>query len=252
MPCRGTQLRSDQHLTDQVAVVTGASRGIGRAIAQSLAGCGANLCLVGRDKKTLEQVTTSNPGHKNVVRTYETDLCVDIDVSRLAEGIARDFRRVDILVLAAGMHYMGTIENTPVDQLDSLYRANVRAPYMLTRALLPAIKAGAGQIVFINSSVGLRSKAGVGHFASTQHALKALTDSLRDEVNSSGVRIISVFPGRTATPRMQLIYEQEGKQYTPDLLLQPEDVAEVVIDALIMPRTAEVTDISVRPLKRSY
>jgi NADP-dependent 3-hydroxy acid dehydrogenase YdfG len=245
-------LRSDKHLTDQVAVVTGASRGIGRAIAQSLAGCGADLCLVGRDKKTLEHATSSIPGNKNVVRTYETDLCVDIDVSRLADSIRRDFGRVDILVLAAGMHYMGTIENTPVEQLDSLYRANVRAPYMVIQALLPAIKASPGQIVFINSSVGLRAKARVGHFASTQHALKALTDSLREEVNSSGVRIISVFPGRTATPRMQSIYEQEGKPYKPDLLLQPEDIAEVVIDALSMPRTAEVTDISVRPLKKSY
>ena len=239
-------------LTDQVAVVTGASRGIGRAIAQGLLECGAGICIVGRDKEALIAAVMPPAGRQSIVRAYEADLSIDIDVDRLAVSIQRDFGRVDILVLAAGMHSMGAIEDTPVEQLDSLYRANVRAPYMLMRALLPCIKTGPGQIVFINSSLGIKSKAKVGLFASTQHALRALADSLRDEINSSGIRVMSVFPGRTATPRMQTIYEQEGKEYKPEKLLQPEDVADVVIHALTMPRTAEVTDLSVRPLVKSY
>lgn len=241
-----------KNLTGQVAVVTGSSRGIGRAIAHGLVECGASVCMVGRDREALKKSAPPSTGGQTVVRAYEADLSIDMDIDRLAESIQRDFGRVDILVLAAGLHYMGAIESTPVEQLDLLYRANVRAPYMLAQALLPSIKASPGQIVFINSSVGIKSKAQVGHFAATQHALRALADSLRDEINSSGVRVMSVFPGRTATPRTQAVFEQEGREYNPDLLLQPEDVADVVIHALLMPRTAEVTDVSLRPLVKSY
>jgi NADP-dependent 3-hydroxy acid dehydrogenase YdfG len=248
---RGSSLGPDKGLSNQVAVVTGASRGIGQAIALALAERGVTLCMVGRDMTALKKAAPPSTGGQNV-QLYEADLSIDSDVDSLASSIQRDFGRVDILVLAAGMHYMGTIERTPVEQLDLLYRANVRAPYMLTRALLPVIKAGPGQIVFINSSVGIKSKAQVGHFASTQHALRALTDSLRDEINPSGVRVMSVFPGRTATPRTQSVFEQEGREYKPGLLLQSEDVAAVVIHALSLPRTAEVTEVSVRPLVKSY
>jgi short-subunit dehydrogenase len=119
---------------------------------------------------------------------------------------------------------------------------------MLTQALLPLLKARQGQIVFINSTVGLRAGANVGQYAATKHGLKALADSLRDEVNADGVRVLSVFLGRTATPMQAAIHEMEGRVYHPEFLMQPEDVAAVVINALSLPRTAEMTDIHVRPM----
>jgi NADP-dependent 3-hydroxy acid dehydrogenase YdfG len=106
-----------------------------------------------------------------------------------------------------------------------------------------------GQIVFINSSVGLRARAGVGQYAATKHALKALADSLREEVNASGVRVISVYPGQTASPMQADLYEAAQKIYTPERLLQASDVAEVVVCALSLPRSAEVTDIALRPMQ---
>jgi NADP-dependent 3-hydroxy acid dehydrogenase YdfG len=105
-----------------------------------------------------------------------------------------------------------------------------------------------GQIVFINSSAGLTAKAGAGQYAATKFALKAIADSLRAEVNALGLRVLSVYPGRTASPMQAAIYKMEGKAYNPERLLQPEDVAACVINALSLPRTAEVTDIQVRPL----
>jgi NADP-dependent 3-hydroxy acid dehydrogenase YdfG len=116
--------------------------------------------------------------------------------------------------------------------------------------LLPMLRSRHGQVVFINSSVGTRAPANVGQYAATKHALKAIADSLRDEVNADGMRVLSVFLGRTATPMQAAIYEMEGRTYRPELLLQPEDVAAVVINALTLPRTAEVTDISIRPFKK--
>jgi NADP-dependent 3-hydroxy acid dehydrogenase YdfG len=84
----------------------------------------------------------------------------------------------------------------------------------------------------------------------TQHALKALADSLREEVNAEGLRVLSVFLGRTATPMRMAIHRMENRTYHPESLLQPEDVAAVVMIALSLPRTAEVTDIHIRPLSK--
>jgi NADP-dependent 3-hydroxy acid dehydrogenase YdfG len=115
------------------------------------------------------------------------------------------------------------------------------------------LKASQGQIVFINSTLGLNAKRPeVGQYAATKHALKAVADSLREEVNQDGIRILSVYPGRTATPRQKRLQEEEGRAYRPELLMQPEDVATIVLCALTLPRTAEVTDISLRPMLKSY
>jgi len=99
--------------------------------------------------------------------------------------------------------------------------------------------------------MGVHARANVGQYAATKHALKAMADSLRDEVNPAGVRVLSVFAGRTATPMQQTIYRLEKKAYDAQLLLQPEDIASVVIHTLTLPRTAEVTDIHIRPLVKS-
>ncbi len=90
----------------------------------------------------------------------------------------------------------------------------------------------------------------MGQYAATKHALRAMTDSLRDEVNPDGVRVLSVFLGRTASPMQAAIHQVEGRAYDPDRLVQPQDVAAMVISALSLPRTAEVTDISIRPMQK--
>jgi NADP-dependent 3-hydroxy acid dehydrogenase YdfG len=159
---------------------------------------------------------------------------------------------VDVLIHSAGTIAQGPLHSAAISDFDAQYRANVRAPYLLTQTFLSMLKVRPGQVVFINSTVGLRARADVGQFAATQHALKAIADSLRDEVNGDGVRVLSVFPGRTATPRQEKLFRLEGRPYRPEILLQPEDVATVVINALTMPRTAEITEISLRPLVKSY
>src|SRR3989454_9395399 len=105
------------------------------------------------------------------------------------------------------------------------------------------IRSARGQIVFINSTVGLATRANVAQFSATQHGLKAMADCLREEVNPDGVRVLTVFPGRTATARQAAIHQLEGRPYHPDRLLQTRDVAAVVLNALGLDRTAEVTDI---------
>jgi len=237
-------------LAGQIALVTGSSQGIGKAIALELAAAGAGICLVGREPHTLEAVGEKVRATTRQAFTYRADLTVDGDLQELCSGMSRDLRRLDILVHCAGLYSRGPIDQAPPEEFDALFRANVRVPYALTQALLPLLRAARGQVVFINSSVGLQAPAKVAQFAATQHALKAIADSLRQEVNGDGVRVLSVYPGRTATPRQATIFQMEGRKYEPHLLMQPEDVASMVIHALCLPRTAEVTDISMRPLRK--
>ena len=110
------------------------------------------------------------------------------------------------------------------------YQTNVRAPFVLTQALLPMLKARRGQVVFVNSSSGIVAKPMSSQYDSTKHALKAIADSLRGEVNAHGVRVLSVYLGRTASEMQERIHRIEEKPYRPELLLQPEDVASVITE----------------------
>jgi NADP-dependent 3-hydroxy acid dehydrogenase YdfG len=239
-------------LKGQLAVVTGASSGIGKAIALALAKEGAEVCLVARRLEALQGVAreAQTNGARSHVRP--ADLTVDEDIHNLSRGLQRDFERVDVLILCGGAISHGPLERASLANFDLMYRSNLRAHYALTQALMPLLRKRHGQIVFINSSAGLRSPATVGQFSATQHALRAVADSLRDEVNTDGIRVLSVYPGRTATPRMAALFEKEGRPYHPELLMQPEDIAAMVVHALSLPRTAEVTDISMRPFLKSY
>lgn len=235
---------------DQIAVITGASSGIGKSIALGLAAEGAKLCLLGRKLETLETVAEIAQKTAPRVLYYQVDLTIDEDIRRLADSLQRDFGYIDLLVHSAGAISLGRLESAPVEDLDWQYRTNVRAPYILTQALLPMLRSRQGQIVFINSSAGLNASANVGQYAATKHALKAIADSLRQEVNAEGLRVLSVYPGRTASHIQGNIFKMQGREYKPELLMQPEDVAAMVINALSLPRSAEVTDIHIRPLNK--
>jgi NADP-dependent 3-hydroxy acid dehydrogenase YdfG len=168
----------------------------------------------------------------------------------LLERLRTRLDRVDILVHSAGIIVPGFLDHAPADDLDLQYHVNVRAPYVLTQALLPLMPAPGGQIVFLNSSVGLSSRGSVGQYAATKHALKAMADTLREELNQRGIKVMSIYLGRTATPMQAAVHAWESRPYHPALLLQPEDVAALVLHALSLPPTAEVTDIRIRPMRK--
>lgn len=231
----------------RVAMVTGASSGVGRAIALELAREGVRVILVARRAEALRAVAQEAQviGAEPIVRAC--DIADDEAVRALVDFVAAEVGHIDVLVHSAGAYARGDTAHATVDQFDVLYRTNVRATYALTQALLPLLLQSQGDIVFINSSIGLTARAGVGQFSATNHALKAIANSLRDEINAQGVRVLSVFLGRTATPRQETIHDLEGKQYLPERLIQPEDVATTVVGALGLPRTVEITDIVMRP-----
>jgi NADP-dependent 3-hydroxy acid dehydrogenase YdfG len=157
-----------------------------------------------------------------------------------------------LLVLSAGAHSRGEHTDAPIYDLDNLYASNVRAPYALIQGLLPMLRAGGGDIVVINSTQGVHAVGGVGQYAASQHAMRAITDALRQEVNKDGVRVCILHLGRVATPMQEAIFREEGRPYPRDLLVQPEEVATVVATVLELPEGAEVTEIHLRPAKKTY
>lgn len=237
-------------LSGRIAVVTGASRGIGRALAVGLARCGASLCVVGRDRPALAGTAEAiRPFSK--VAVFPMDLTASEGFQPLLEHL-NEAGRLDVLIHSAGVICQGLMAHACMAEFDRQYATNVRAPYLLTQRLLPLLEAARGQVVFVNSSVGISAKRPeIGQYAATKHALRAVADSLREEVNPKGIRVLTVYLGRTATPMQEALHREEGKNYEPHLLLQPEDVASVVVNALMLPPTAEVTDISIRPMVRA-
>jgi NADP-dependent 3-hydroxy acid dehydrogenase YdfG len=235
---------------DQVAVVTGASSGVGRAIVLALAAEEARVCLVGRQVTTLASVIDEAQICKGNLSHYRCDLTWDSDIRELASQLQREHTFVDVLVHSAGVISLGRLEDASLSDFDWHYRTNVRAPYLLTQTLLPMLRRRQGQIVFINSSVARTARAKIGQYAATKRALAAVADSLREELNQDGIRVVTIFLGRTATPMQKEVHRQEGRSYRPECLIQPDDVANVVVSTLKLPRTVEVTEISMRPFTK--
>ncbi|MFL6196449.1 MAG: SDR family oxidoreductase [Thermoanaerobaculia bacterium] len=232
-----------------VALITGASGGIGEAIAIALAREGARLLLSGRSQEKLELVAERARDLTPRVEAFAADLAEDAGVQALADRALESFGGVDILIHSIGLFLGGPFE-APVDVLDRQYRINTRVPYFLTAALLPSLVSRQGQVVFVNSSAGLHpARAGWAAYSASKHALRALADGLRDEVNKKGVRVLTVYPGRTATGMQEEVHRFEGRDYDPERFLQPRDVAAMVLNALALPRTAEVTDLQIRPMR---
>jgi NADP-dependent 3-hydroxy acid dehydrogenase YdfG len=247
-PCPAPNAAAGESFAGQRAVISGASSGIGRAIARELAARGATVCLLGRRRETLEEVARTEPGR---MLAFPLDLSVPEQIESFAADLARRNGRVDILVHSAGVIALGAMENASLAELDRQLRVNISAPYLLTQSLLPLLKAQRGQIVFINSNAGLNAVPCSGQYSASKHALRAISDSLRQEINPSGVRVLDVFVGRTATPMQATVHAAEGRPYLPERLIQPQDVAAMVAQALSLPRTVEVTAIHMRPMARS-
>ncbi len=237
----------DETTPGPVSVVTGASSGIGRAIALGLAHPGSTVALVGRRLAQLEAVAADIAARGGRPVCLAADLALAEEPGRLGIRIARELGVVDVLVHSAGI-FQGEPGESEPGARHRVFQVNVRAPELLTEALLPELRRPRGQLVFINSSAGLPGVHRETAYGESKQALRSLADRLRDRLNPEGIRVLSVYPGRTATPMQVVVCAAEGIPYRPERLLQADDVATMVLQALALPGTAEVTDLSIRPL----
>ncbi len=223
-------------------LITGAGSGIGAAVARRLLERGDELWLLARDAGRAKELAADFPGARTVVG----DLA---EPERLSWALSHQSLpdRLDSLLHSAGVVDLGETGELTPKVWNATLAANLVAPAELTRLLLPQLRLAEGHVLFVNSGAGLRANAGWGAYAASKHGLKALADALRGEESGNGVRVTSVYPGRTATPMQEKVHRQEGKEYEPGRWITPDAVATTLLTALDLPRGSEVTDLSVRP-----
>ncbi|WKK25714.1 SDR family oxidoreductase [Streptomyces olivoreticuli] len=223
-------------------LITGSGSGIGAAVADRLLARGDELYLFARDAGRAKELAARFPGAKTLV----ADLSNPDRISwALSQQTLPD--RVDSLLHIAGVCDLGTIGDLTTRTWNRTLAANLIAPAELTRLFLPQLRVSQGHVVFVNSGAGLNAHATWGVYAASKHGLKALADSLRAEEHGNGVRVTSVYPGRTATPMQAKVHQQEGKEYDPAKWIDPDSVAKTILLAVDLPRDAEINDLTVRP-----
>ncbi|WP_454199890.1 SDR family oxidoreductase [Nocardia sp. Marseille-Q1738] len=218
------------------ALITGASRGLGAAIARELAPT-HDLLLGARSAQALRGILAELPGAEG----WPVELT---DYPAVAAAAA-PIQRLNVLVHNAGIADLGTIADSTVEQWRNTLEANLIAVAELTRLLLPALRAGNGHVVLINSGAGLRANAGWASYAASKFGLRAFGDALRLE--EPGLRVTSIHPGRIDTDMQREIIAGEGREYQPEEFLTPETVAYAVRAAIETPRDAHPTEIVLRP-----
>lgn len=221
----------------QRALVTGASRGIGAAIAAALAPT-HHVLLGGRDADLLAKRAAALPA--------ATPWPVDLADGAGVRAAAASIERLDLLVHSAGVAELGTVADADVTAWRHNFEMNVVAVVELTRALLPALRAAQGHVVVINSGQGIAAREGWGPYAASKFAVRAFADVLRAEEAANGLRVTSVFPGRTDTDMQRAVVATEGGSYTPEAYLRPESVAAAVLSAVTAGPDAHQTEIVIR------
>ncbi|MFC5147887.1 SDR family oxidoreductase [Streptomyces aureoversilis] len=223
-------------------LITGAGSGIGQAVARRLLDRGDEVHLFARDAGRARELAAAFPGAHTLVADLSSPdrLSWALDKQSLPD-------RVDTLLHVAGVVDLGDVGELTPRTWNATLAANLVSPAELTRLFLPQLRVTKGHVVFVNSGAGLHAHAGWSAYAASKHGLKALADSLRAEEHAAGVRVTSVYPGRTATPMQAKVHQQEGKEYDPSQWIDPESVASTILLAIDLPRDAEINDLSVRP-----
>jgi NADP-dependent 3-hydroxy acid dehydrogenase YdfG len=225
-------------MTGQV-VVTGATGGIGSAIVQLLAGRGHRVFAMARPSAALDGLCESTP----------SVIPVPVDLLRPEElpSAVREIGRIDALIHAAGVSEVATVEGTPPDVWQQTMTVNVTGPAELTRALLPALRAARGRVVFLNAVAGLRAVPNWSAYVASKAALRELADSLRLEEAAHGVRVTSIYPGGVATDLLRKVRAGLGRPYDPAQCVSPNSLAIVLASVLDAPPDVDITEIALQP-----
>ncbi|MCH7230402.1 SDR family oxidoreductase [Glycomyces sp. L485] len=218
-------------------LVTGAGRGLGRTLAERFSARGDTVIAHARSEAALVGV----PCERRLV----------IDLSRpetIEDAVAEaGIEELDALVHNAGIAEVAPVSGQSLEAWQRTLAVNLIAPAELTRALLPALRASDGHIVFVNSGAGLNSGPGWSSYGASKHGLKALADALRGEERGAGLRVTSLYPSHFDTDMQRSVREQMGSDYDPERATSVETIAKVVADVLDAPADMVVNDMRVEP-----
>jgi NADP-dependent 3-hydroxy acid dehydrogenase YdfG len=232
------------NLEGTTALVTGAGRGIGRAIAISLAKEGAEVVLTARTLAELGQVKKEIELIGGKASVMPADLTKDSDIARLFEEISSKFTKLDILVNNAGIGIFAPVRSLAISDFDQMWNLNMRAVMLVTQNALKIMEAQKnGAIVNVSSLAGRNAFVGGAGYAATKWALIGFSRSLMLEVREQNIRVITVCPGSVGTSFSPTPKEPSRSEK----ILHPQDVADTILSALMLPDRAMVSEIDIRP-----
>ena len=221
-------------------LLTGAGSGMGAVLADRLLERGDSLVLLARSTERAHDLRADLPDATVLVADLADAAAVEAVAGQLPDSL-------DSVVHAAGIVDLGRVAELTTDAWQSQVAINLVAPAVLTRICLPAVRAARGTVVFVNSGQGLAASPGWSAYAASKHGLRALADALRAEEQEHGVRVTTVYPGRTATPMQQKVHEQEGTDYDGSAWIDPDTVVDAILHVLDLPDDATVSDLTIRP-----
>ena len=230
-----------RELKDRVAVITGASSGIGRAAALAFAREGARVVLGARRMDRLREAAEAIRRAGGQARAVQTDVCRPEDVRHLVDEAVAAFGRLDILVNNAGLGYFGLLESMPMEQIRHLFEVNLMGTIHGIQAAVPVMRSqSSGHIINISSVLGKRATPGSGVYAATKFAQVALSESLRLELADAGIDVSVICPVTTMTEFFAVMAARSPRKHEPaGPVYSAEQVAEIILRCARRPR-AEV------------
>ena len=232
-------------LKDKTAVVTGASKGIGRQTALDLAKAGADVAIAARSKDLLDTLAAEieETGRKAFV--FVGDMSVEEDIRAFIRQTADTFGRIDILVNNAGIGYFQPVAEMSTRDWDEMFNLNVRGLFIATREALPYLrKAGEAAIINVASLAGKNAFVNGGGYAATKHAVLGFSRCLMLEERKNGIRVLAICPGSVTT---NFADHQPGLLASEKKALKPSDISGTILHTLRLPQHAMISEIDIRP-----
>lgn len=233
-------------LTDRIAVVTGGSTGIGRAVAEALGRAGCRVAICARSRGDLETAAEEMARSGFEVLAVPADVSREEDVERFADRVRDELGDADILVNNAGVARFGRIDELEPADFDTVFGANVRGLFLCSRAFVPAmVERGDGVVVNVASLAGKNAFAGGSVYAGSKHAVLGMSKSMMLDLREHGVRVLAVCPGSVDTPFFD---KQDAFAPDRDRIVKPGDVAELVLEAVRLSDRGTVSEVEIRPV----
>lgn len=232
-----------ENLTGQTIVITGASRGLGKALALRLADEGCNLALLARSEEDLQDLVTEIDEKELsiVAKAYPCDVTNFDQVEQTVENIMHDFTKIDILVNNAGIWHEGPTEKAPIDKIQGVIRTNYEAVVYTCKAVIPYLKKQKhGQIFNIASNAANHPSADWGIYTGSKYAVKGFTESLSLELAKSKIKVSGFYPGGMNTQ----LFEDYGKKNEP-WMMDVVDIVEIITFMLKQPQDVNIGHLQV-------
>jgi 3-oxoacyl-[acyl-carrier protein] reductase len=238
-------MNAERALAGKVALVTGASRGIGLAIARRLAKMGARLSLCARDAKRLQAVAAELQRGGDTVLALAANVTQADEIASLVQRTEQSLGPVEILVNNAGIGYFGPTHEASEANWDAVLDTNLKSVFLLSRAVAPGmIQRRSGHIINIGSLAGKNAFPGGGIYCASKWGLLGLTECLAEDLRASGIRVSVICPGTVATD----FSPHAGKD--PRKMLQPEDIAHTVEMILTQAPQSFISEVLLRPTQK--